>query len=93
MLALKVTQVGNSLGLVLPKEAAGRLKVAKGDVVYLDRVRRRLPADALRPVVRRPDGGRAGDHEAASQCPARTRQVDRARLDLGGGRRRSGNPR
>ena len=35
MLALKVTQVGNSLGLVLPKEAAGRLKVAKGDVVYL----------------------------------------------------------
>lgn len=35
MLALKVTQVGNSLGLVLPKEAAGRLKVGKGDVVYL----------------------------------------------------------
>jgi putative addiction module antidote len=35
MLALKVTQVGNSLGLVLPKEAASRLKVAKGDVVYL----------------------------------------------------------
>jgi putative addiction module antidote len=35
MLALKVTQVGNSLGLVLPKEAASRLKVGKGDVVYL----------------------------------------------------------
>jgi putative addiction module antidote len=35
MLALKITQVGNSLGLVLPKEAASRLKVEKGDVVYL----------------------------------------------------------
>ena len=35
MLALKVTQVGNSVGLVLPKEAADRLKVGKGDVVYL----------------------------------------------------------
>jgi putative addiction module antidote len=35
MLALKIIQVGNSLGLVLPKEAASRLKVEKGDVVYL----------------------------------------------------------
>jgi putative addiction module antidote len=35
MLALKITQVGNSIGLVLPKEAASRLKVQKGDVVYL----------------------------------------------------------
>jgi putative addiction module antidote len=35
MLALKITQVGNSIGLVLPREAASRLKVKKGDVVYL----------------------------------------------------------
>lgn len=35
MLALKVTQVGNSVGLILPKEAAARLKVEKGDVIYL----------------------------------------------------------
>ena len=35
MLALKITSVGNSLGLVLPKEAAARLKVEKGDTVYL----------------------------------------------------------
>jgi putative addiction module antidote len=35
MLALKITQIGNSLGLVLPKEAISRLKVEKGDVVYL----------------------------------------------------------
>jgi len=35
MLALKITQIGNSVGIVLPKEALSRLKVEKGDVVYL----------------------------------------------------------
>jgi len=35
MLALKVTPIGNSVGIVLPKEALARLKLAKGDVVYL----------------------------------------------------------
>jgi putative addiction module antidote len=35
MLALKITQVGNSKAVVLPKEVVSRLKVEKGDVVYL----------------------------------------------------------
>ncbi len=35
MLVLKLTQIGNSVGFVLPKEAAARLKVEKGDVLYL----------------------------------------------------------
>jgi len=35
MIPLKLTQIGNSLGFVLPKEAASRLKVEKGDVVFL----------------------------------------------------------
>ena len=35
MLALKVTQIGNSVGIVLPKEAVSRLNVERGDVVYL----------------------------------------------------------
>jgi putative addiction module antidote len=35
MLALKLTQIGNSVGFVLPKEAAARLNVDKGDIVYL----------------------------------------------------------
>jgi len=30
-----VTQIGNSTGLILPKEAAARLKVKKGDNVFL----------------------------------------------------------
>ncbi len=35
MLALKLTQIGNSLGFVLPKEAAAKLKIEKGDTVFL----------------------------------------------------------
>ena len=32
---LKVTRVGNSSGVVLPKEALTKLKVEQGDTVYL----------------------------------------------------------
>jgi putative addiction module antidote len=32
---LKVTGIGTSLGVVLPKEALSRLKVDKGDSLYL----------------------------------------------------------
>ncbi len=35
MLALKVTKVGNSAGLLLPKEALSRLRLKQGDTVYL----------------------------------------------------------
>jgi putative addiction module antidote len=35
MLKLKVTGVGSSIGVVLPKEALARLKVVKGDSVFL----------------------------------------------------------
>ena len=35
MLALKIRKIGNSLGIVLPKEALCRLKVAEGDTVYM----------------------------------------------------------
>jgi putative addiction module antidote len=30
-----ITQIGNSTGVILPKEAATRLKVKKGDSVFL----------------------------------------------------------
>jgi putative addiction module antidote len=32
---VKVTTVGNSTGIVLPKEALGKLRVDKGDSLYL----------------------------------------------------------
>jgi putative addiction module antidote len=35
MLDLKVRKVGNSLGFVLPREAASRMKVHEGDTVFL----------------------------------------------------------
>jgi putative addiction module antidote len=35
MSALKLTQIGNSVGVILPKEVLARMKVAKGDTVFL----------------------------------------------------------
>lgn len=35
MFAAKVTTVGNSLGIVLPREALARLRVDRGDTVFL----------------------------------------------------------
>ena len=35
MATLKITQVGNSLGVILPKELLTRLKVDKGDTLYI----------------------------------------------------------
>lgn len=35
MLEVKVTAIGNSMGIVLPKEALAKLKAQKGDVLYL----------------------------------------------------------
>lgn len=35
MLKVKITSIGNSMGIVLPKEALTKLKVQKGDVLFL----------------------------------------------------------
>ena len=35
MIVLNLTQIGNSTGVVLPKEALEKLRVSKGDVIYL----------------------------------------------------------
>jgi putative addiction module antidote len=35
MLALKISRVGNSAALLLPKEALAKLRVEQGDTVYL----------------------------------------------------------
>ncbi len=35
MFQLKLTRIGNSFGVVLPKEALARLKLEGGDTVYL----------------------------------------------------------
>ena len=35
MHALKLTQIGNSVGVILPKEVLARLKLSKGDTLHL----------------------------------------------------------
>ena len=35
MQALKLTQIGNSLGVILPKEVLARMKLGKGDALFL----------------------------------------------------------
>ena len=32
---LKLTQIGNSVGVILPKEALARMKLQKGETVFL----------------------------------------------------------
>ena len=40
MHALKLTQIGNSVGVILPKEVLARLKLEKGDTVYVTEIGR-----------------------------------------------------
>jgi putative addiction module antidote len=35
MIALKIRKLGNSMGVVLPKEVLGRLHVEQGDTIFL----------------------------------------------------------
>lgn len=35
MLKVKVTSIGNSMGIILPRAALGKMKIAKGDSLYL----------------------------------------------------------
>lgn len=35
MFALKLTQIGNSVGVILPKEVLARLKIEKGSSVFI----------------------------------------------------------
>lgn len=35
MLKVKITPIGNSMGIVLPKEALTKLHAGKGDILYL----------------------------------------------------------
>ncbi len=50
MHTLKVTQIGNSLGLVLPKEVLAKLGVGKGEEIYLTD-----SPDGLRITAHNPD--------------------------------------
>lgn len=53
MFNLKLTRIGNSLGLILPKEVLGRLKLEKGDQVF---------------ITESPDGYRITPHSPAFEA-------------------------
>ena len=50
MHTLKLTQIGNSVGVIFPKEVLARLNVEKGDEVYLTDA-----PDGLRLTVHNPE--------------------------------------
>jgi putative addiction module antidote len=53
MFSLKLTRIGNSLGLILPKEVLVRLKLAKGDEIF---------------ITEAPDGYRITPHNPAFEA-------------------------
>jgi len=68
MTTLKITQIGNSLGVVLPKELLARLKLEKGDTLFV--------TDAPGGVNLTPyDEGFESQMEAARTVMKRRRQV------------------
>lgn len=68
MVKLKVTTIGSSAGVVLPKEVLSRLKVAKGDSLFL---------------TESPDGFRITPYDPEfEEDMALARQVMRKRRDL-----------
>lgn len=51
MLMLKLTQIGNSVGVVFPKEVLSRLKVNKGDSLFVTETPNGVELSAYNPEV------------------------------------------
>ena len=70
MIELKLTAIGDSVGVVLPKEALARLKVSKGDTLY---------------ITETPDGYRLTPHDPAfeAQLAAAREIMKKRRAALG----------
>jgi putative addiction module antidote len=69
MHALKLTQIGNSVGVILPKELLAKLGISKGDTIY---------------AVDQPDGVRltVADPEFAAQMDVARRVMKERRAVL-----------
>ena len=64
---LKVRKVGNSLGVILPREVVARLKVVEGDNLNLTEGPEDYRLSAYDPEIARAGRGRGEDHAALSQ--------------------------
>jgi len=51
MTTLKLTQIGNSVGVILPKEVLARLKLQKGDTLFVTDTPDGVALTAYDPVV------------------------------------------
>ncbi len=68
MHTLKLTQIGNSIGVILPKEVLARLKLEKGDVLH---------------VTETPDGVRLTPHDPTFEAQMKAaRAVMRKRRNV-----------
>lgn len=50
MTVLKLTQIGNSVGVILPKETLARLKLVKGDTLFASETATGLTLSTYDPV-------------------------------------------
>lgn len=51
MIQLKLIQIGNSVGVVLPKEVLGKLKAGKGDTLFASETEDGVRLSAYDPAV------------------------------------------
>lgn len=68
---LKITKIGNSAGVILPKEVLARLRLGPGDEVYLTEA-----PDGVRLTAQDPDF--AADMEMAEEIMREDRKILRA---------------
>jgi putative addiction module antidote len=68
MVTLKITTVGNSAGIVLPRDVLDRLRVGKGDVLYVLETPNGIELTAYNPEV-------AAQMEAAERVMREDRDV------------------
>jgi putative addiction module antidote len=60
MHSLKLTQIGNSVGVILPKELLARMKLEKGDTVFITETPEGLTVTPFNPeVAEQVEAGRA----------------------------------
>lgn len=68
MTRLKVTTVGNSVGVVLPKEVLAKLRVEKGNMLYVTETPNGIELSAYNPEI-------AGQMDAAETIMRENRDV------------------
>jgi putative addiction module antidote len=73
---LKLTTIGNSVGVVLPKDALACMHLQKGDEIYLTESPEGYRLTPYSPEVRRADDAGPSNHEGAAACAQRARQVN-----------------